>query len=40
LERDHEWSIGMSIMCVIGVGFFALGIFGSRRLVDEADIAA
>jgi hypothetical protein len=38
-ERDREWSLGMTIMCVLGAGFFALGMFGSRRLVDEADIA-
>ena len=39
LERDREWSVGMTIMCVIGVGFFALGMFGSRRWVDNADIS-
>jgi hypothetical protein len=38
LERDREWSVGMMIMCVIGVAFFVLGMFGSRRLVDAADI--
>ena len=38
VERDREWSLGMTIVCIIGVGFFALGMFGSRRTVDEADI--
>ncbi len=38
LVRDREWSIGMTIMCVIGAAFFALGMFGSRRSVSEADI--
>jgi len=38
LVRDREWSLGMTVMCVLGAGFLALGLFGSRRLVSKADI--
>jgi hypothetical protein len=38
LVRDREWSSGMTVMCVLGAGFLALGLFGSRRVVSEADI--
>jgi hypothetical protein len=37
-EHDREWSLGLTIMCLIGVAFFALGVFGSRKFVDAADI--
>jgi hypothetical protein len=37
-EHDREWSLGLTIMCLVGVAFFALGVFGSRKFVDAADI--
>ena len=37
LVRDRAWSTGMTILCVIGAGFFALGLFGSRKLISKAD---
>jgi hypothetical protein len=37
LVRDREWSTGMTIMFVIGAGFLAFGLFGSRKLVNKAD---
>jgi hypothetical protein len=36
--RDREWSTGMTVSCILGAGFFALGLFGSRRMINEADI--
>jgi hypothetical protein len=38
LFHDREWSIGMTVSCILGAGFFALGLFGSRRVINEADI--
>jgi hypothetical protein len=35
--RDREWSNGMAIVMVIGIAFFALGIFGNRNLIGKAD---
>jgi hypothetical protein len=37
LARDYEWSSGMTIACVIGAAFFALGLFGSRKWISKAD---
>ena len=37
LVRDREWSTGMTILCIIGAGFFALGLFGTRKLISKAD---
>jgi hypothetical protein len=39
LERDHAWSGGMTVLSVIGAVFLALGMFGTRGVVNEADIS-
>jgi hypothetical protein len=38
LIRGRDWDLGATMVCVIGAGFFLLGLFGSRKLVDAADI--
>jgi hypothetical protein len=35
--RDREWSTGMTVLCIIGAGFFALGLLGSRKLISKPD---
>jgi hypothetical protein len=37
LVRGREWSIGMTIMFILGTAFVAFGIFANRKWISEAD---